>query len=107
MLWFCGEEDLLVQLVAKSEMEHQHAAGRHKGNVVESDALLGGLFTSMAVFSFLRGLKRASLFLVFFITLIISSMAKSFSIWRCNKRNSGAALIKIIVSHRLDGGAIC
>ncbi len=61
-------------------MEGQDSRGGCEGNIRQSDALAERLVTSRAVLIFFKGLKRGSVFLVFFISSMISAMVKSSSI---------------------------
>jgi hypothetical protein len=81
MLRVGRQQELPIEFIPQTEMKNQHSFGRNKRDIFKSDALPRARLTSMAVFSFLRGLKRGSVFLVFFMTLMISSTVKSFSIF--------------------------
>lgn len=76
-LWLNCIDKLAVELVAQSEVENNHLSGRPHRHILETDALRAGTRTYRAVLSFLRGLKRGSVFLV---ALIRSTMCATVSV---------------------------
>jgi hypothetical protein len=72
-------QKLFIKLVPQSEMKNNDPSGRHEGNIVDTNTLISVHCTSRAVFSFFSGLKRASVFLVFRIRSMTSSMVKFYS----------------------------
>jgi hypothetical protein len=61
-------------------VENYDSLGYFEGDAVHPDALPRVSDTSRAVLSFLRGLKSGSVFLVLFMSSMISSVAKVGSI---------------------------
>jgi hypothetical protein len=85
-LRFGKKQKFFIQLVAESEMKSYYFRCRSKWDCLHAYVLTKLRYTSRAVFSFFKGLNKGSVFLVFFMMLIMCSIVKSSSIDN-NKRN--------------------